>query len=300
MGSADNGLSMLKRRIFRDRGFDCSQYKENFLKRRIGVRMRANNVDTFEDYILVLRRRPEEYGHLLDELTINVTQFFRDTEVFTRIRDEILPELIEAKVALSARTLRIWSAGCSSGEEAYSLAITALEVLGDRAKDWNIRVVGSDFDEKSLMTAREGVYYNLKLPWRLDDSKYFIVSNKPDGWEYQVRPEIRALLRFEKINLLDFKGKRYYDLILCRNVLIYFGREVQHRIIEELTESISGEGFLVLGKSETAGYDAPGRLEPVFPADRIYRVLPKSWQKEARLKAYQRPREGKLNGNAAK
>lgn len=276
MISDDRAFALLKRRIFVDRGLDCEQYKENYLKRRIAVRMRATGSDGYLDYMNLLKHDPGEYPHLLDEITINVTQFFRDEDVYEKLRHVVVPSIIDAKKAVNSRTLRIWSAGCSSGEEPYSVAILADEILGREAETWNVRVLGSDYDDRSLKTARAGSYQDLKLPEGLPAGRYFRIEKTASGTSYTVRDEIRSRVKFEKANLLEREPRRHYDMVLCRNVLIYFGREVQARVIELLANSILGEGYLVLGKSETIGPAAPRALRPVFPVERIYRITPEA------------------------
>jgi chemotaxis protein methyltransferase CheR len=263
---------LLKRRIFVDRGFDCDQYKENYLKRRFAVRLRATGTPDYAQYLQVLKKDPDEYTALLNELTVNVTQFFRDQDVFKKMRELVIPGILKNKAHISARTIRVWSAGCSSGEEPYSLAILINEVLGAEAKKWTIRILGSDYDDKSLKVARVGVYQDLELPKGINPSAYFLVSRTESGLEYRVREDIKTQVRFEKKNLLEHEARRHYDLVVCRNVLIYFSREVQVKIIEALAASILGAGYLVLGKSETLGPEVSGLLKPVAPVERVYRL----------------------------
>jgi chemotaxis protein methyltransferase CheR len=270
--SEEQSFVLLKRRIFLDRGFDCEQYKVNYLKRRIAVRLRATGADSYLDYMQILRKDPDEYTSLLNELTINVTQFFRDSDVYERLRKVTIPEIIQAKTRIGSSTMRIWSAGCSSGEEPYSLVMLINEVLGAESLNWNIRVVGSDYDDKSLKLAREGVYQNPELHEEVVPERYFLISENEGGHEFRLREEVKRQVRFEKKDLLEHQPRRHYDLVLCRNVLIYFGREVQVRILELLARSILLEGYLVLGKSETVGPESSGLLKPVFPVERIYKV----------------------------
>jgi chemotaxis protein methyltransferase CheR len=271
--SDDQAFALLKRRIFIDRGLDCEQYKENYLKRRIAVRLRATEARDYLDYLRILRNDPEEYTRLMNELTINVTQFFRDADVYKRLHEDVLPTLVETKKAMGSHTLRIWSAGCASGEEPYSMAILLDDVLGKDSKSWNVRVLGSDFDEKSLAAARAGVYYDLEMMKGVDPSVYFDVTETPEGVMWKVRDEIKRRLKFEKVNLLAESEPRHFDMVLCRNVLIYFGRKVQTSIIETLSRSILREGYLILGKSETLGSEASQAFRPVFPRERIYQLI---------------------------
>jgi len=271
--SEDQAFALLKRRIFLDRGLDCEQYKENYLKRRMAVRLRVTEARDYLDYLRILRSDPDEYTRLMNELTINVTQFFRDPDVYARLRESVLPELVETKTRMGSRTLRIWSAGCASVEEPYSMALLIDEVLAGNSKAWNVRVLGSDFDEKSLAVARLGTYQDLEMLPGVQADRYFEIVKKPEGTEYRVKDEIKRKVRFEKINLLAESEARHFDMVLCRNVLIYFGRKVQTRIIETLSRSILRDGYLVLGKSETLGQEASQAFKPVFHRERIYQML---------------------------
>lgn len=269
----DQGFLLLKRRIFVDRGLDCEQYKENYLKRRIAVRLRATGVRDYLDYLRLLRTDPDEYTRLMNELTINVTQFFRDPDVYLKLREDVLPDLVKSKSRIGSRSLRIWSAGCASGEEPYSVAILVEQVLEREIKRWNVRVLGSDFDEKSLAVARSGVYQNLEMLPGVEAGRYFEIRETPEGKEFRVREEVKQRVRFEKVNLLAVREQRHFDMILCRNVLIYFDRKVQTKIIEMMTGSIVYDGYLVLGKSETLGLSVSQRFKPAFPRERIFQVV---------------------------
>lgn len=268
----DQAFALLKRRIHLDRGLDCEQYKENYLKRRIAVRLRATGALDYLAYMRILKNSPDEYTKLLNELTVNVTQFFRDKDVYMRIRDEVVPALLESKERVGSRTVRIWSAGCASGEEPYSVAIL-VDHLGLYDSGWNLRVVGSDIDENSLEVARKAQYQEVEVleGMRLDD--YFEVTEADRGKLYKLKDEIRRKVRIEKLNILEEHQKRHFDMILCRNVLIYFGRDVQQRIIGNLSRDMLRDGYLILGKSETLGHEAGAMFKPAYPRERIYQLL---------------------------
>ncbi len=272
MFSEDQAFALLKRRIYHDRGLDCEQYKENYLKRRIAVRLRATDAADYMEYLGILRRDPDEYTKLLNELTINVTQFFRDKDVFVKLRTDVLPDLVRAKERIGSRSLRVWSAGCASGEETYSIAILLVEVLGRNIDRWNLRIVGSDLDDASLKAAAHGVYGEVDLLEGIQLEHYFEMGASPTGTQYRVRDELKRRVRFEKVNLLEKGERRRYDVVLCRNVLIYFGRQVQVKIIASLAESILKDGYLVLGKSETLGPEASKMFRSTFPRERIYQL----------------------------
>jgi chemotaxis protein methyltransferase CheR len=270
----DQSFSLLKRRILQDRGLDCKQYKENYLKRRIAVRVRATGARDYLDYMRILRNDPEEYVKLLNELTINVTQFFRDPDVYRKLRDHVIPDLLDAKRSLGSKSLRIWSAGCASGEEVYSMAMLVEHRLGIRGeKDrWNIKVVGSDYDPGSLVVAKKGVYQGVEMLDDMRAEEFFDVERKEDTQVFRVNDVLRRRVRFEKINLLEEQAKTHFDMVLCRNVLIYFDRSVQKRLIASLSSSLAKDGYLVLGKSETLGIEAGQSMTSAFPRERIYRL----------------------------
>lgn len=271
MLTEDQAFVLLKRRIFQDRGLDCEQYKENYLKRRIAVRLRATECGDYLDYLRILRNRPDEYTKLMNELTVNVTQFFRDPDVYTKIKEHIIPRIYEEKKSMGSKSIRVWSVGCASGEEPYSMAILLDNHLGSDMDRWNIRILGSDIDDGSLALAKKARYTDLEMLEGLDIRSYFDVEESKEGPVYHLKENIRRRVKFEKLNLLEEREKRHYDIILCRNVLIYFGRDVQTRIIESLSTNILRDGYLVLGKSETLGPDAGAHFKPVFPRERIYR-----------------------------
>ena len=273
MFDEDRAFNLLKRRIYLDRGLDCEQYKENYLKRRIAVRLRATEADDYLGYLRVLKNDPEEYTRLMNELTINVTQFFRDKDVYLRIRDAVIPMVFKSKEAVGSKTIRVWSAGCASGEEPYSMAMLLDHMLGPDEKRWNIRILGSDLDNESIKVAKDGTYSEVDMLEGMDIREYFTTEDTPRGRVYRLRERIKRKVRFEKLNLLEENERRHFDLILCRNVLIYFSREVQRRIIETLASDILREGYLVLGKSETLGQEAGRLFKQAYPRERIYQHI---------------------------
>ena len=270
----DQSFSLLKRRILQDRGLDCEQYKENYLKRRIAVRVRATGARDYLDYMRILRNDPEEYVKLLNELTINVTQFFRDPDVYRKLRDNVIPDLLQAKRSLGSKSLRIWSAGCASGEEVYSMAMLVehrLDIVREKDR-WNLKVVGSDYDPGSLEVAKKGVYQGVEMLDDLRAEEFFDIERKGEDTVFKVKEALRRRVRFEKINLLEEQAKTHFDMVLCRNVLIYFDRSVQKRMIASLSSSLAKDGYLVLGKSETLGAEAGQSMTAAFPRERIYRL----------------------------
>lgn len=262
------GWTLLTEKIARDREFRCGSYKEKCLRRRIAVRMRARGVHTFEDYARVLDADAGEYDKLMDALTINVTKLFRNYEAFDAISRKVIPELWSRP-----DSLRVWSAGCSSGEEPYSLAVLFrrhAEDAGDAARANRVTIVGTDIDRASLAAAQRGVYPEPAFsdtPAELRD-RFF----SPEGSSFAVKPEVRALARFEHRDLLlESAPSGPFHLVTCRNVLIYFDRDTQEALFQKFYEALMPGGFLVLGKVETLLGAARSMFTSIDARERIFR-----------------------------
>jgi chemotaxis methyl-accepting protein methylase len=262
----DPDLAALVKKIARDRGFGFDSYKESCLKRRVAVRMRASGVGSYEEYADLLDRDHGEYERLLDTLTINVTKFYRNRETWDAIARRVLPVLWERRTG----HVHCWSAGCSSGEEPYTIGILFSEVARENAASaGSVRIDATDFDRRSLERAGRGVYEEAALEEMPPDlvGRYF--SN---GSRLTVKPEIRSLVRFLRHDITrEAPPAPPYDLIICRNVLIYFDRDTQQRLVSQFIDSLNPDGYLVLGRAETL-FGAPrGQLELEDPRERIYR-----------------------------
>jgi two-component system CheB/CheR fusion protein len=267
-GRDQQAFRFLLERIRERSGIDFSTYKQATIVRRLRGRMSATAHTSVADYVALVDRDPDEYVRLLSSLLIKVTQFLRDPKVFSYLAERTLPELIEA-ARRENRELRLWSAGCSTGEEAYSLAITVAEALGNEALP--VRIFATDVDAAAIAFARRGLYPPgaLKsLPAPLRD-RYFVRTD--DG--YEVVRRLRVAMIFGEHDLGARAPFPRIDLVLCRNVLIYFTVPMQHVALETFAYSLRDGGRLVLGPSETvAALSEPfaeehGRL-------RIYRRLP--------------------------
>ncbi|MFL5582341.1 MAG: CheR family methyltransferase [Gemmatimonadaceae bacterium] len=260
----------LTEKIARERGFRCGSYKERCVRRRIAVRMRAKGVHTFADYARALDSDPREYERLLDALTINVTKLFRNPEVFDAVARQVIPALW----ALPDRELRVWSAGCASGEEVYSLAALFhrhAERAGGPAAARRVRVLGSDIDRESLDRAAAGVYAEAAFADTPDDlrERYF-----SPGFPATVSPELRPLVAFERRDLLrEPPPAGGFHLVTCRNVVIYFDRPTQEALFLRFHDAVAPGGFLVLGKVETLLGPARAKFAPVDARERIFRRL---------------------------
>jgi chemotaxis methyl-accepting protein methylase len=239
-------LEKLKRKIERDRGFNCSFYKDKCLRRRIAVRMRARGQRTFAEYSTLLDREPAEYDHLLDTLTINVTKFFRNLETWEAVEAQVLPQLFAAK-----GPIRVWSAGSASGEEAYTASIVMNEWAarnGKTAELSRVRITGTDIDRRSLEAAERAVYPELSLSETPEAMRRKWFSEGPP---FTLRPEAKRNVAFTRRDLISGEPEREQSLIFCRNVVIYFDRDIQERLFKDFYDALVPGGFLVMGKVET-------------------------------------------------
>jgi len=267
----DPGFAALAGRIASRSGLDIGAYKERCLRRRIAVRLRACGVHTYAEYLDVIDRRPGEFEKLLDALTINVTKFFRNPETWEWLGAAILPELLSVREG----RLRAWSAGCASGEEPYTLAMLSAMVLRSIERGgWldRVQVDATDIDDRSLERTRMARY-----PVRAFSEAPSGVMEEFCGpvqaGQVEVRPEIRRLVEVRRFDLIRERPERSYDLIVCRNVIIYFDRTAQEQLLESFAEALAPGGILVLGKVETLLGPAKERLAMVETRERIYRKV---------------------------
>jgi chemotaxis protein methyltransferase CheR len=265
----DAAFTELTGLISRVVGVTLGAYKDKCLRRRIAVRMRACGVHTYPDYDAVLRRSPEEYERLKDALTINVTRFYRNPETWDVLRARFLPELWEARHG----RLAVWSAGCSSGEEPYTIAmvVAALAALKGRPA-WleRLTVDATDIDRASLAQAQSGRYRREAFQDMPPDFLPRYVEEAPGG--FAVVPAIRRQVSIRRFDLTrDAAPVAAYDIVMCRNVVIYFDRPTQERLFSAFVDALRPGGLLVLGKVETLLGPARERLELADARERIYR-----------------------------
>ena len=264
----DAGFAALTAKIARERGFGAASYRDGCLRRRIAVRMRARGVADFSAYGLLLDRDPAEWEPLIDALTINVTKLFRDKDVYAALARDVIP----AVWAMPAPRLRVWSAGCSSGEEPYSLAVLFHRHAVARQEEdrlQRLHIIASDIDKGSLERARAASYPVAAFgdtPAGLRQ-RYFT-----PGSPSTVAPEARALVTFERRDLLGEPALGGpLQLITCRNVVIYFDAASQQQLFARFHEVLAPGGFLVLGKVETLLGAARKLFDAVDHRHRIFR-----------------------------
>ena len=246
----DAGFSLLAERIAGQTGLDVGAYKERCLRRRIAVRMRACGVTSYQDYVGLIDQRPGELEALLDALTINVTRFFRNPETWAWVGAEALPRLLLAREG----RLRAWSAGCASGEEPYTIVMLVAEVRGRlNHPDWlpRLHVDATDLDRGSLDTASAAEY----PPAAFSEADPAVIARWTDPAEHgrrRVQAPLRAVVHLRRLDLLrESAPQSAYDLIFCRNVIIYFDRADRNRLISRLADQLAPGGYLFLGHAES-------------------------------------------------
>ena len=272
----DIGVKSILDYLLEKRSFDFSRYHLSMLERRISQRVAATTCKDFSQYISLLHGDDHELDHLLDALTINFSRFFRDTLTFELIADRVLPTILNEKISLRNRSLRIWSAGCAKGEEPYSLAILIHELLDREGIEMNLHIFATDIDGGALKDAATAVY-----PLESVDhmkhrllTKYFIATEEL----FRLIPEIKKLVTFSHYDILDKKHGvppesvfGNFDLVLCRNLLIYFNPEYQETIFSRLSHALAENGHLILGEAEARPLKYQRYFERVFEFSPIYR-----------------------------
>jgi two-component system, chemotaxis family, CheB/CheR fusion protein len=251
------------------RGFDFTGYKRSSLARRIRKRMYEAGSANYVDYRDRLETSAEEFNYLFNTILINVTGFFRDAETWTFLQHEIMPELL-ANVD-PAREIRVWSAGCATGEEAYSLAIAFSEALGIEECGKRVKIYGTDVDDEALHDARVGVYSAKVLeglPAELRE-KYF----ERNATQFAFRPDLRRRVIFGRHDITRDAPISRLDLLVCRNTLMYFNVETQAQVIDRFHFALRQGGYLFLGKAEMLLSDGE-RFEIVSMRQRIFRRRP--------------------------
>ncbi|KUJ62391.1 hypothetical protein AR687_08000 [Flavobacteriaceae bacterium CRH] len=229
-------------------GVDFTYYKQTTIRRRIARRMALNKIATLKDYLKVLHSDKGASGDLFNDLLIPVTEFFRDTKIFQIMREKVFPIL--ANRVTEENTLRVWIAGCSTGEEAYTLAIAIHEFLGENLEGKEIQIFASDISEAAIVKARLGFYRKSQMRNVSETilTKYFTASTNG----YKIKRQIRDLCIFAVHNFLTDPPFAKMDLITCRNVFIYMDSLLQKKALATFHYALKENGFLLLGKSETA------------------------------------------------
>lgn len=278
-GSDNGALRTILEFLKTSRRMDCSGYRPAMIQRRIDHRLFKARCRDYAEYLHLIQESQDELDCLLDALTINVTRFFRDTLVFEYIADKVLPAIMSEKRKTSGASLRVWSAGCATGEEPYSAAILISELFRKDNIQFPLFIFATDISNKTLVKAREAVYgfesvKNLK--YRLM-KQYFVQEAEA---RYRLVPETRDLVSFSHYNMLD-EGSfspsdsifGNFDLVFCRNLLIYFETKAQDIIFSKLYRSLAHGGYLVLGESETPCRSFQDRFRKVTDCCHVYQKI---------------------------
>ncbi|KAB2944816.1 MAG: chemotaxis protein methyltransferase [Candidatus Methanoperedens nitroreducens] len=236
--------SIIKRKI----GFNCEDYKQPHLKRRLAVRLRATESKSYRDYAQMLSKSEDEVNKLKETLTVNVTELFRNPETFDSVRNNVLPELIKQKGI--NKVIKVWSAGCSNGEEPYSIAIMLNEFLGHSIKRYNISIQATDIDDDSIAKAETAIFQPKQLEKIGQEriNRFFI---KKDNNNYQVIDEVKKLVKVKRHDLISGPKFSGFDIIFCRNVTIYFEQSLQEILYMNFYNALNDGGYFVMGKTET-------------------------------------------------
>lgn len=232
-------------------GHDFSQYKPSTVGRRIERRMAVHQLETMQDYVKYLQQTPSEVEALFRDLLIGVTNFFRDPQAFAVLEAQVIPKLFEGKPA--GANVRVWSTGCSTGEEAYSIAILLQEHLDARKQNYKVQVFATDIDSRAIATARSGIYPASIAEHVSAQRLARFFSQEAGASAYRVHKSIRDMLVFSEQDVIKDPPFSRLDLICCRNLLIYLGAELQRKLIALFHYALNPGGMLFLGTSETIG-----------------------------------------------
>ncbi|NQU27970.1 MAG: protein-glutamate O-methyltransferase CheR [Candidatus Marinimicrobia bacterium] len=257
------------------RGIDLDSFRPSFLKRRLSKRTGVTNCTDLGEYYKLLKQNQDEIDALLNELTINVSWFFRSSISCEFLKANILPALIQNKTNRKDNLIRIWSAGCACGEEPYTMAILLNEVLKQEADQITVQIFATDVDKTALLRAKKGIYGRdavKNIPYGLL-TKYFNQSND----HFQINSVIREMVHFSDFDLLDKKHFSppeavfaNFDIVTCQNVLIYYQLSAQKQIFAKLTQSVAKGGYLILGEAEELVNSQKAVFRKVFDLGRIY------------------------------
>jgi chemotaxis protein methyltransferase CheR len=250
----DETFILLRDFIYEQSGIFFTDGKKEQLASRLALRLKANNLKDFDKYYYLLKYDPcasKELRALFDSVTTNETSFYRSPPQIQAFQEKVLPEILARKERQGERTARLWSAGCSTGEEPYTMAIVLSQVLNGR-KDWDVRIVATDISEKALRSAKDAMYgeYSLRAVPQEVKRDFFVVQ----GSTYRIRDEVRALVELQFLNLNDARRVQLmkgFDVIFCRNVLIYFDDQVKRRFVAQLYDCLNHGGYLFIGHSES-------------------------------------------------
>ena len=243
---SDIEFDMFRKVIYAESGITFSEMNRSILESRLKERMRVKKIDSIQDYYNLVTSNKEEMKLFLDSVTTNLTRFFRNQPHFDALENYVIPHVIELKKNQFDKKIRIWSAGCSTGEEPYTIAMILKEIL---PAPYTFEIMASDISLKSLMVGKQGFYPDSRIAGVPEKylAKYLI---KVDGG-YQISEELKNLIRFDYHNLKYAPGIRNLDIVFCRNVLIYFDEAAQLEAVNHFWDAMSPKSYLYIGHSES-------------------------------------------------
>jgi chemotaxis protein methyltransferase CheR len=243
---SDADFEQYRNLIYNESGINFTPTNRSILESRLKERFREKAMDSVKAYFAVISHDKEEMKSFLDAITTNLTRFFRNQGHFDALEKYVVPELLKIKQGSGGNTLKIWSAGCSTGEEPYTIAMLMSEIL---PHPWKFEIVASDLSLKCLMTCKEGFYSDNRIEGVPDHylKKYF---DKVEGG-YKVHADLMSKIRFDYHNLKNDSGLRNLDIVFCRNVIIYFDEAAQTGVINRFWDSMAPKSFLFIGHSES-------------------------------------------------
>ncbi|GBE17686.1 chemotaxis protein methyltransferase [archaeon BMS3Abin16] len=241
-------LKELIKNIYLILGFNAGHYEIKHFKRRIDARMRATKKESYTEYLKYLKESSSEKDKLKKCLTVNVTEFFRNPEVYEEFRKTVVPSLIRRKPPLKNETIRVWSMGCSSGQEPYSIAMTLADALGGNPGKKRLIIYATDIDAEALSTAKKGVYKDITgIPEKLI-RRY--LSKSPNE-SFKIKAELQNLISFTRHDIFSDPPLTNMDALFCRNTMIYFNKEAKKDLYRLFNKSLAVGGYLIMGKAES-------------------------------------------------
>ncbi len=247
----DRDFGFLQGLVMEQTGIALAEHKRELVYGRLSKRLRALGLSSFAQYCAHLEQDDGELHELVNAITTNLTSFFRESYHFDFLRERLLPELLQRNAA--SRRIRIWSAGCSTGEEPYSIAMTVRDVIPE-SRGWDVRILATDIDSNVMARAQAGVYpaeraEQVPPGYR---SRYLRRGAGENAGKVRVHDDVRALVAFRQLNLMhDWPMRGPFDAIFCRNVVIYFDKETQRRLFERYANILCDGGYLFVGHSES-------------------------------------------------
>lgn len=255
----DDNFRLIKNKAYSLTGISLSDHKKNMIYGRLVRRLRVLKLDDFNQYCdLINEKNSSELPEFINAITTNLTSFFREFHHFEYLKNTILPSLQKSNSA--TRKIRIWSAGCSTGEEPYSIAMTVRSVIRDRS--WDIKILATDLDSNVVAKGKKGVYQEERIESIPKEYRDFFIFSDDSGL-VELKDEIKNLITFKQLNLLNrWPMKGPFDLIFCRNVVIYFDMQTQEKLFDRYASMLSQNGNLFIGHSESL-HNVSDRFEPL-------------------------------------